>query len=158
MVVVSMLPHAEIGWNDHRERAPQFKSCRPKVTIKKPHRFLQSLYHKRLTVKGCVRNRSGSPDLNMITVLCAGRARSAMPAITMVHFQNGAQKKIVFGPASWCQMVFIGPFGKLFATNASPAPHNARYNLVDIVIRVRQTFLSNLSLYGLSNSNETKAE
>ena len=24
MVVVSMLPHAEIGWNDHRERAPQF--------------------------------------------------------------------------------------------------------------------------------------
>ena len=24
MVVVSMLPHAEIGWNDHREDAPQF--------------------------------------------------------------------------------------------------------------------------------------
>ena len=26
MVVISMLPHAEIGGNDHREDAPQFKS------------------------------------------------------------------------------------------------------------------------------------
>ena len=76
---------------------------------------------------------------NMVTFLCAGRARSAIPAITMVHFQNGAQKKIVFGPASWCQIVFIGPFGKVFATKASPAPHSARYNLDDI--RAHRTFL-----------------
>ena len=27
MVVVSMLPHAEIGGNDHREDAPQFSFC-----------------------------------------------------------------------------------------------------------------------------------
>ena len=28
MVVVSMLPHAEIGGNDHREDAPQFMRAR----------------------------------------------------------------------------------------------------------------------------------
>ena len=34
MVVVSILPHAEIGRNDHREHAPKFKKVETYLDIK----------------------------------------------------------------------------------------------------------------------------